>query len=197
MGGGQAGSAEQGSVADIEGLAGPARAEAMLKRAYGEELFDRDATAFLEVRGARARARVCVCVLRVDESVARCGAVCGGEARASSRASPSSRFFVRARVAGVVGGERARHAFVAPSLACTFRATQEGTRENPIPILSIEDSRVVGVSLPDDATVRWFTLKAGELTYDPNTCNWFALKKVSKSEVDEWVNRAEKQVMGN
>jgi len=73
---------------------------------------------------------------------------------------------------------------------------QEGTRENPIPILSIEDSRVVGVSLPDDATVRWFTLKAGELTYDPNTCNWFALKKVSKSEVDEWVNRAEKQVMG-
>ena len=59
-------------MADIEGLAGPARAEAMLKRAYGEELFDRDATAFLEVRGARARARarvcVCVCALRVDES---------------------------------------------------------------------------------------------------------------------------------
>jgi hypothetical protein len=68
VGGGQAGSAEQGSVPDIEGLAGPARAEAMLKRAYGEELFDRDATAFLEVRGtrapraaARARAFVCVC----------------------------------------------------------------------------------------------------------------------------------------
>ena len=73
---------------------------------------------------------------------------------------------------------------------------QEGTRENPIPILSIEDSRIVGVTLPDDATVRWFTLKANEIVYDPNTCNWFALKKVSKSEVDEWVSRAEKQVLG-
>ena len=76
-----------------------------------------------------------------------------------------------------------------PSPSVSF--SQEGTRENPIPILSIENNRIVGVSLPDDATIRWFTLKAGELVYDPNTCNWFALKKVSKAEVDEWVNRAE------
>ena len=54
----------------------------------------------------------------------------------------------------------------------------------------------MGVTLPDDATIRWFTLKANELVYDPNTCTWFALKQVSKSEVDEWVSRAEKQVLG-
>ena len=44
------GSREQGSVPDVEGLAGPARAEAMLKKAFGEDLFDRDATAYVEVR---------------------------------------------------------------------------------------------------------------------------------------------------
>lgn len=84
--------------------------------------------------------------------------------------------------------------FLSLSLSCVL-GLQEGTRENPIPILSIEENRIVGVSLPDDATIRWFTLKAGELAYDPNTCNWFALKKVSKEEVDEWVQRAEKQVL--
>lgn len=121
---------------------------------------------------------------------------------------------------------------------------QEGTRENPIPILSVESERIVGISLPvrrtttavhalcrhaymhthgvvlasilpllasqlplllflsafalqDDAEIRWFTLKAGELAYDPDTSNFFALKKVSKAEVDEWVARAEKQVLGS
>ena len=149
----------------------------------------------------RARECVCVCALRVDESALGC-AVCGaGGARLSllalpPRAPPS--FLFRASARGWSRGRRACTPRLCRSFPCLyFRAAQEGTRENPIPILSIEDSRVVGVSLPDDATVRWFTLKAGELTYDPNTCNWFALKKVSKSEVDEWVNRAEKQVMGN
>lgn len=113
---------------------------------------------------------------------------------------------------------------------------EEGTRENPVPILSVEDERVVGISLPDDAEIRWFTLRAGELAYDPDTCNYFALKKVrgcgaaqavrgwsrsfvsdcgsqrmrgviscvdasapmqvTQAEVDEWVAKAEKQVLG-
>lgn len=111
---------EKGSIPDVEGLAGRARQEAMYKKAYGEELFDREASFYAE----------------------------------------------------------------------------EGTRENPIPILSVDDSRIVGISLPDDATTRWFTLKAGELSYDPNTNNYFALKKVNREEVDEWVARAEKQVLG-
>ena len=55
---------------------------------------------------------------------------------------------------------------------------EEGTKENPIPILSVEDSRIVGVSLPDDPEIRWFTLHKGHLAYDPDTANYFALKKV-------------------
>lgn len=37
--------------------------------------------------------------------------------------------------------------------------------------------------LQDDAEVRWFNLKAGELVYDPDTCNFFALKKVSNMQL--------------
>jgi hypothetical protein len=33
--------AEQGYIPDIEGLTGRARKEAMIKRAFGEELYDR------------------------------------------------------------------------------------------------------------------------------------------------------------
>lgn len=50
--------------------------------------------------------------------------------------------------------------------------------------------------LQDDAEIRWFTLKKGQLAYDPDTCNFFALKQVTQSEVDEWVARAEKEVLG-
>lgn len=73
---------------------------------------------------------------------------------------------------------------------------EEGTRENPIPILSTESERIVGISLPDEAETRWFTLRKNELIYDPDTCNFFALKQVSSQEVDEWVRRAEKQALG-
>lgn len=76
-------------------------------------------------------------------------------------------------------------------------AFEEGTRENPIPILSTEAERVVGISLPDESEIRWFTLRKGELIYDPDTCNFFALKQVTTAEVDEWVKRAEKQVLGS
>ena len=55
---------------------------------------------------------------------------------------------------------------------------EEGTKENPIPILSTEDERIVGISLPDDAEVRWMILRKNELVYDPDTCNFFALKQV-------------------
>ena len=96
------GAGEQGSVPDIEGLTGRARAEAIVKKVYGQELFDREAYSVLE----------------------------------------------------------------------------EGTRENPIPILSTEDERIVGISLPDDAEVRWMVLRKNELLYDPDTCNYFALKQV-------------------
>lgn len=108
---------EAGSIADIEGLTGKARKEAMVDRVYGQELFDRDALSFFE----------------------------------------------------------------------------EGTKENPIPILSMEDERIVGISLPDDAEIRWFTLRAGELAYDPDTANFFALKKVSQADVDAWAAKAEEE----
>lgn len=73
---------------------------------------------------------------------------------------------------------------------------EEGTKENPIPILSTEQERIVGISLPDDSEIRWFTLRKGELIYDPDTANYFALKQVTQEEVDEWVNRAEKAAFG-
>lgn len=50
--------------------------------------------------------------------------------------------------------------------------------------------------MQDDNEIRWFELKAGQLAYDPDTCNFFALKKVTQGEVDEWVAKAEKQVVG-
>ena len=99
-----------------DGLTAKARAEAAFSKAYGQDLFNRDATSFFE----------------------------------------------------------------------------EGTRENPIPILSTLAERVVGISLPDESEIRWFTLRKGELIYDPDTCNFFALKQVTADEVDEWVKRAEK-----
>ena len=74
---------------------------------------------------------------------------------------------------------------------------EEGTKENPIPILSTESERIVGISLPDDAEIRWFTLRKNELIYDPDTANYFALKQVTQEEVDEWVNRAEKAAFGS
>lgn len=64
--------AEQGYIPDLDGLVGRARQEAVVRKAFGEELYDREAPAFFE----------------------------------------------------------------------------EGTRENPIPILSVENERIVGVSLP-------------------------------------------------
>lgn len=48
----------------------------------------------------------------------------------------------------------------------------------------------------DDSEIRWFNLKAGELAYDPDTCNFFALKRVSAARVDEWTARAEAAVEG-
>lgn len=147
--------AEQGHIPDIEALTGKARAEAMYRKAFDAELFDRN---------------------------------------------PESAF-------------------------------EEGTRENPIPILSAQSERVVGVSLPvserwgtgrgtrpravwkpvhsprhatlnnpalvhsqDDAEIRWFTLRKGELAYDPDTCNFFALKQVTQEQVDEWIKFAEEKV---
>lgn len=98
--------------------------------------------------------------------------------------------------------------------------SQEGTRENPIPILSEQDERIVGITLPvrkrnegaslshvayarlraphpplpaqDDSETRWFTMKAGELAYDPSTQNYFALKIVTKADVQVWLDKAEK-----
>lgn len=70
--------AEQGYIPDVDGLVGRARQEAVVRKAFGEELYDRDAPAFFE----------------------------------------------------------------------------EGTRENPIPILSVENERIVGVSLPVRTALR-------------------------------------------
>jgi len=72
----------------------------------------------------------------------------------------------------------------------------EGSIANPIPILSVEPERIVGISLPNDSEIRWFTLKQGELCYDPDTANFFALKVVGEEEVEEWIVKAEKTVFG-
>jgi hypothetical protein len=87
---------------DVDGLTGRARTEAIFKRVYGKEYFNKEAPTFFE----------------------------------------------------------------------------EGTRENPIPILSNEEERLVGITLPDEAEIRWMILRRNELAYDPDTCNYFALKYV-------------------
>lgn len=43
----------------------------------------------------------------------------------------------------------------------------------------------------DDNETRWFTLKAGELAYDPSTQNFFALKQVTRADVQVWLDKAE------
>ena len=88
--------------------------------------------------------------------------------------------------------------------------------------MSEQDERIVGITLPvcqrnggaspsyvarlrlvcappaplpraqDDSETRWFTLKAGELAYDPSTQNFFALKIVTKADVQVWLDKAEK-----
>lgn len=44
----------------------------------------------------------------------------------------------------------------------------------------------------DDSETRWFTLKAGELAYDPSTQNYLALKLVTRADVQVWLDKAEK-----
>jgi hypothetical protein len=67
---------------------------------------------------------------------------------------------------------------------------EEGTKENPICILSEEPERLVGVSLTDDANIRWFNLKEGEMVRDPITHNYFALRVISPEDVKKAVDSA-------
>lgn len=71
---------------------------------------------------------------------------------------------------------------------------EEGTKENPIVILSTEESRVVGMSLEDDAFVRFFHLTEGTIWRDPVYNNHFVMKKVSDADVDAALQEAEKQL---
>lgn len=45
----------------------------------------------------------------------------------------------------------------------------------------------MGISLEDDANVRWFHVKEGELVRDPITHNYFALKVVDEAQLKELV----------
>ena len=106
------------------------------------------------------------------------------------------------------------------------RYEEEGSRENPIAILSHEAERYVGLSLPDDNEVRWFILKKGAwdggggvdaprshtwapththhhpsnptgyLAFDPDTNNFLALRVVTEEETESWVHVAENTVFG-
>lgn len=46
--------------------------------------------------------------------------------------------------------------------------------------------------LQDDANIRWFLLKEGQLAYDPVTQNYFALRYISPETVEAAVKEAEK-----
>jgi hypothetical protein len=70
---------------------------------------------------------------------------------------------------------------------------KEGQHGKPDPILSVEDERIVGISLPDDAEIRWFTLRKGHLAYDPTPPTLRAEEGVP-AEVEERIAKAEKQV---
>ncbi|CAE7888015.1 unnamed protein product [Symbiodinium sp. KB8] len=69
----------------------------------------------------------------------------------------------------------------------------EGTKENPICILSEEPDRLVGVSLTDDANIRWFNLTEGEVVRDPITHNYFALRVISPEDVKKSVDAAKEE----
>lgn len=45
--------------------------------------------------------------------------------------------------------------------------------------------------LQDDSNIRWFTLKQGEVAFDPVTENYLALKVVTQAQLDEFVAAAE------
>ena len=74
---------------------------------------------------------------------------------------------------------------------------EEGTKENPICILSEEPSRFVGISLPDDANIKWIELKKGELAFDPVTHNYLALRHVTPEEIEAAMAEAEQKVGGS
>ena len=89
-------------------------------------------------------------------------------ARAYTLASTFASTFASAQARAEAAFERVYGGELFAREAQTF--FEEGTRENPIPILSTEAERVVGISLPDEAETRWFTLRKNELIYDPDTC---------------------------
>ena len=72
-------------------------------------------------------------------------------------------------------------------------AVEEGTKENPIMVYSTETERYVGVSLEEDASIRWFCLKDGELAYDPLTMNYFAMRVVTEDDIAEAIAEAEEK----
>ena len=44
----------------------------------------------------------------------------------------------------------------------------------------------------EDANIRWFLLKEGELAFDPVTQNYFALNYIPEEKIAEAVSEAEK-----
>lgn len=72
-------------------------------------------------------------------------------------------------------------------------ATEEGTKENPVLVYSTEPERYVGVSLEEDASIRWFRLKDGELAYDSLTMNYFAMRLVTEDDIAEALAEAEEK----
>lgn len=69
----------------------------------------------------------------------------------------------------------------------------EGTKENPICILSEEPERLVGISLADDANIRWFNLVEGEMVRDPITHNYFALRVIDSADIQKAIDSAKDQ----
>ena len=75
--------------------------------------------------------------------------------------------------------------------ALTF--LEEGTKENPICILSEESERLVGISLTDDANIRWFKLTEHEMVKDPITNNYFALRVIDPEDVRKAIDAAKEE----
>eukprot|EP01138_Halocafeteria_seosinensis_P001535 gb/GECG01001573.1/.p1 GENE.gb/GECG01001573.1/~~gb/GECG01001573.1/.p1 ORF type:complete len:134 (+),score=28.80 gb/GECG01001573.1/:1-402(+) len=71
---------------------------------------------------------------------------------------------------------------------------EEGTKDNPIVILSNERSRIVGISLPDDAFCRYFVLEEGKIMHDPVTNNYLVLRKVDDAAVDQQIESVDKEL---
>lgn len=60
-------------------------------------------------------------------------------------------------------------------------------------LISVQQAMPAITCTQDDANIRWFVLRDGEMAYDPFTNNYLAIRRVSQEQIDTLLAIADKQ----